>query len=70
VFSEGTNLQIKALNMKTKVSSDKDLDPSIDGSVISYRGTGGYISSVRVDGNEVCKFNAPDTKLNIVLLDQ
>jgi hypothetical protein len=67
-YSDGTFIDLKSQGNKTKVNSTADLEVSSDQGTISYKGNG-YISLVRVDSTDVCRFTANDPKLSAVLID-
>lgn len=69
VYSDGAFVQLRAQNFKTKLTANRDLAISQDGSTLTYQATG-YISLIKVDTTDVCTFSQADSKLAVVLVDQ
>lgn len=58
VYSDGTTIEIRPINNKTKVTSSGDLTKSDDQNLM-YQKPGGFIDVIKVGGQEVCNFSEP-----------
>ena len=67
-YSDGQSVEFKSNSNHTKITAQKDLEQEAV-RWLKYEAAGGYISAVKVDGQNLCTFGAKDTTLQIFLLD-
>ncbi len=68
-YSDGAYVQLQAQNFKTRVTANRDLVKSSNGSTLTYQTATGGISLIKVDTTNICTFAQPDPKLAVVLVD-
>ena len=67
-YSGGQSVEFKSNSNKTKITAQKDLEhPSAK--LLKYEVQGGFISAIKVNGQELCSFDEYDPALHIYLLD-